>query len=126
MKKTLLALCVAATIVGCSQIPKPTPAPVTPVPSVLRESDNNKLFSVSKGTKLTIELKQGIDASFFWTIDSDKSVGGLTLLSESEEGSSVRFVVQADSPGVLSINYVQFTDLGGKVIKTFLLKVEVK
>lgn len=125
MKKMLLALFVAASMIGCNNNPAPQPTP-TPAPSVVRESDNGKLFTVSKGSQLTVELNQGLNNDFFWSVDGANTVGGLTVISESEVGGVVRFVIQADSPGALTLQYIQFTDVGGKVLKTFLLKVEVK
>lgn len=124
MKKILLAFFVMFLIVGCNK--NDTNPQPQPTPNLVREADNGKLFVVTKGTQLTVELNQGSNNDFFWSVDGSKTIGGLTVISESEVGGSVRFVIQADSTGVLSLQYIQFTDVGGKVLKTFLLKVEVK
>lgn len=123
MKKFLLALCIA-TLVGC-KTPNDPPI-VVPITNVIHESDSGKLFSVNKGANISIELPVANNNDFYWSVDGAATVGGLSLVSETEIGNIVRFIVQADSSGVMTINYQQFTDVGGKVLKTFLLKVEVK
>ena len=129
MKKTMLALFIAVFGIGClPNQPASPPTPIAPIvlPGIIHESDSGKLFTVVKGTNLTVEIPIPKDLDFYWSVDGNATVGGLLVMSETETNGVVRFVVQATSSGVMSINYQQFTDVGAKVIKTFLLKVEVK
>jgi hypothetical protein len=125
MKNIVLSLFLGLFLVGCKPPVNPVEPPITPVATTLYENDNGRSYSAAKNTSIAIDLPLSNDNNFYWSLDG-KATKGLVLVSETEMGSVVRFVVQAVDSGIVVIHYQQFTDLGGKIIKTFSVKVEVK